>query len=121
MAAHNRFKLYWVRKNFAARIQELASAWFDQSVQLALELSQSSGQPQPGVSAATLFQQQAAAHSADSAVVADHSGGTINGQDQAVAHGGGASTGQHDPMANAGAHAATQTAADRGHNQSERH
>ena len=112
MAAPNRFKLDWVRKNFAARIQELASAWFDQSVQLALELSQSSVQPQPGVSAATLFQQQAAAHSADSAVVADHSGGTINGQDQAVAHGGVASTGQHGSMVNAGAHAASQTAAD---------
>src|SRR5699024_12832207 len=101
MAAPNRFKLYWVRKNFAARIQELACAWFDQSVQLALELSQSSVQPQPGVSAATFFQQQAEAHSATSAVVADHSGGTLNGQDQAVAHGGVESPGQHGSMGDA--------------------
>jgi len=58
MAAPNRFKLDWVRKNFAARIQELATAWFEQPVQLHLELSQASVQAQPGVSAATLFQQQ---------------------------------------------------------------
>src|SRR5690625_2830530 len=58
MAAPNRFKLDWVRKNFAARIQELATAWYEQPVQLQLELAMSTAQTQPAVTAAALFQQQ---------------------------------------------------------------
>lgn len=58
MSAPNRFKLDWVRKNFAARIQELASNWFKSQVVLELELAHSPVQSQPVVTAATLFQQQ---------------------------------------------------------------
>src|SRR5690625_99610 len=48
MSAPNRFKLDWVRKNFAARIQELASNWFKSQVVLELELAHSPVQSQIG-------------------------------------------------------------------------
>ncbi len=38
IAAPNRFKLDWVRKNFSARIEALASDWFSQAVQVCFEL-----------------------------------------------------------------------------------
>lgn len=68
MSAPNRFKLDWVKKNFAARIQELASQWFEQQVVLSLELAQSTAQPQPVVTAAALFKQQNHNHLADASV-----------------------------------------------------
>src|SRR5690625_5993533 len=84
MAATNRLKLDWVRKDFAARIQELATAWFDQAVKLTLELAQSSVQPQPGVSAATLFQQQAAAVGRTESAPSAHPPAARDGQTQAL-------------------------------------
>lgn len=39
LAAPNRFKLDWVRRNFAPRIEELANNWFGKQTQLVLELS----------------------------------------------------------------------------------
>src|SRR5690625_7460485 len=98
MAAPNRFKLDWVRKNFAARIQELATAWFDQSVKLTLELAQSSVQPQPGVSAATLFQQQAAAVGRTESEPSAHPPAASNGQTQTLHSSDVASTGKSAPM-----------------------
>jgi len=41
VAAPNRFKLDWVKRNFASRIEEIATAWFGQHVQLILELAPS--------------------------------------------------------------------------------
>src|SRR5690606_18196678 len=38
IAAPNRFKLDWVRKNFSTRIETLASDWFSQAVQVCFEL-----------------------------------------------------------------------------------
>ncbi|MER1966563.1 chromosomal replication initiator protein DnaA [Castellaniella sp. GW247-6E4] len=38
IAAPNRFKLDWVRKNFSTRIEALASDWFSQAVQVCFEL-----------------------------------------------------------------------------------
>ncbi|HUH41078.1 MAG TPA: DnaA N-terminal domain-containing protein, partial [Castellaniella sp.] len=38
IAAPNRFKLDWVRKNFSTRIEALASDWFSQAVQVSFEL-----------------------------------------------------------------------------------
>src|SRR5690606_35478359 len=38
IAAPNRFKLDWVRKNFSSRIEPLASDWFSQAVQVSFEL-----------------------------------------------------------------------------------
>ena len=39
VAAPNRFKLDWVRKNFSHQIESLASDWFDKPVQVAFELA----------------------------------------------------------------------------------
>lgn len=63
MSAPNRFKLDWVRKNFAHRIQELASDWFGCAVELRLELAQSTAVSQPMVTAQGL--QQARVQSAN--------------------------------------------------------
>jgi len=46
VAAPNRFKLDWVRKNFAHQIEALAAEWFQRPVQVCFEL------PQPGAGAA---------------------------------------------------------------------
>ena len=61
MSAPNRFKLDWVRKNFAHRIQELASDWFGCQVELRLELAQSTATAQPMVTAQGLQQARVAA------------------------------------------------------------
>ena len=39
LAAPNRFKLDWVRRNFATRIEQIATDWFGRHVQLVLELA----------------------------------------------------------------------------------
>jgi chromosomal replication initiator protein len=39
VAAPNRFKLDWVRKNFSSQIEALASEWFQRPVQVSFELS----------------------------------------------------------------------------------
>lgn len=39
VSAPNRFKLDWVRKNFAQQIEAFATKWFDQPVQVLFELS----------------------------------------------------------------------------------
>lgn len=49
LSAPNRFKLDWVRKNFAHRIQDLASEWFGRPVELALELAANAPASQPAV------------------------------------------------------------------------
>lgn len=56
MAAPNRFKLDWVRKNFSHRIQEIATEWFGVPVELQLELAQSTAAPQPMITAQSLRQ-----------------------------------------------------------------
>ena len=61
VSAPNRFKLDWVRKNFAHRIQELASDWFGCQVELRLELAQSTATAQPMVTAQGLQQARVAA------------------------------------------------------------
>ncbi|WP_415819906.1 DnaA N-terminal domain-containing protein, partial [Bordetella tumbae] len=38
VAAPNRFKLDWVRKNFSHQIEALAAEWFQRPVQVAFEL-----------------------------------------------------------------------------------
>ncbi|WP_019937436.1 chromosomal replication initiator protein DnaA [Bordetella sp. FB-8] len=43
VAAPNRFKLDWVRKNFSHQIEALASEWFARPVQVSFELPSSSG------------------------------------------------------------------------------
>ena len=43
VAAPNRFKLDWVRKNFSSQIETLASDWFKQPVQVSFELATSGG------------------------------------------------------------------------------
>src|SRR5699024_10324624 len=48
VSAHNRFKLDWVRKNFATRIQELASQWYERPIQVMFELA-SSGAARPSL------------------------------------------------------------------------
>ena len=45
LAAPNRFKLDWVRKNFSGQIEALASEWFQRPVQVAFELPGSSSAP----------------------------------------------------------------------------
>ncbi|QDQ86145.1 chromosomal replication initiator protein DnaA [Alcaligenaceae bacterium SJ-26] len=40
VAAPNRFKLDWVRKNYSLRIEELAAEWFHRPVQVTFELAQ---------------------------------------------------------------------------------
>jgi chromosomal replication initiator protein DnaA len=47
VAAPNRFKLDWVRKNFSHQIEALASEWFKRPVQVFFELPQSSGASRP--------------------------------------------------------------------------
>jgi len=49
VVAPNRFKLDWVKKNFAQRIQELATQWFKQPVELMLQLSTTPPAAQPAV------------------------------------------------------------------------
>jgi chromosomal replication initiator protein len=39
LAAPNRFKLDWVRRNFSTRIEQIATDWFGRHVQLILELA----------------------------------------------------------------------------------
>ena len=59
IAAPNRFKLDWVRKNFSHQIESFATTWFKKPVYLPLELSASATErtkapaPQPSVSATT--------------------------------------------------------------------
>ena len=48
VSAPNRFKLDWVRKNFATRIQELASQWYERPIQVMFELA-SSGAARPSL------------------------------------------------------------------------
>ncbi len=49
VAAPNRFKLDWVRKNFSNQIESLASDWFQRPVQVAFELATAgSGVKAPG-------------------------------------------------------------------------
>ncbi|MBP6020530.1 MAG: chromosomal replication initiator protein DnaA [Burkholderiaceae bacterium] len=43
VSAPNRFKLDWVRKNFAHQIEVLASEWYSRPVQVSFELAASSG------------------------------------------------------------------------------
>ena len=43
VAAPNRFKLDWVRKNFVQQIETLASEWYDRPVQVSFELASQSG------------------------------------------------------------------------------
>ena len=43
VAAPNRFKLDWVRKNFVQQIETLASEWYERPVQVSFELASSSG------------------------------------------------------------------------------
>lgn len=45
VAAPNRFKLDWVRKNFSTRLESLASDWFSQSVQVQFELGAAPARP----------------------------------------------------------------------------
>lgn len=45
VAAPNRFKLDWVRKNFSHQIESLASEWYQRPVQVAFELPGNSGAP----------------------------------------------------------------------------
>lgn len=45
VAAPNRFKLDWVRKNFSTRLESLASDWFSQSVQVEFELGAAPARP----------------------------------------------------------------------------
>ncbi|SAH83346.1 chromosomal replication initiation protein [Bordetella ansorpii] len=45
VAAPNRFKLDWVRKNFSTQIEALASEWFERPVQVTFELPGSSSAP----------------------------------------------------------------------------
>ncbi|WP_144637028.1 chromosomal replication initiator protein DnaA [Bordetella genomosp. 13] len=45
VAAPNRFKLDWVRKNFSSQIEALATEWFQRPVQVAFELPGSSAAP----------------------------------------------------------------------------
>ena len=54
VAAPNRFKLDWVRKNFSNQIETLASDWFKKPVQVAFELAAPGGgkAPTPGMPAA---------------------------------------------------------------------
>ena len=50
LAAPNRFKLDWVRKNFSHQIETFATSWFKRPVHLHLELSASSVErPKPSV------------------------------------------------------------------------
>uniref|UniRef100_UPI00333F08E5 chromosomal replication initiator protein DnaA n=1 Tax=Castellaniella defragrans TaxID=75697 RepID=UPI00333F08E5 len=51
IAAPNRFKLDWVRKNFSARIETLASEWFSQTVQVCFELPSRGAAPARAVAA----------------------------------------------------------------------
>jgi chromosomal replication initiator protein len=44
VSAPNRFKLDWVRKNFAQQIEEFATKWFDQPVKVLFELSASTAE-----------------------------------------------------------------------------
>ncbi len=62
VAAPNRFKLDWVRKNFVQQIETLASEWYDRPVQVSFELASQSGgaarsgsvpMPRPPASAAS--------------------------------------------------------------------
>jgi len=45
VAAPNRFKLDWVRKNFSHQIEALAAEWFQRPVQVCFELPQSDSRP----------------------------------------------------------------------------
>lgn len=51
VAAPNRFKLDWVKRNFSTRLEELAQAWFGQKTSLTFELAANinSGASQPQV------------------------------------------------------------------------
>ncbi len=63
VAAPNRFKLDWVRKNFVQQIETLASEWYDKPVQVSFELASSQhagagraggvAMPRPPVASAT--------------------------------------------------------------------
>jgi chromosomal replication initiator protein len=86
LAAPNRFKLDWVRKNFSHQIETFATTWFNRPVHLHLELSASAVErPKPSAaqvassnathSASASPQSPPAASSpADSATDATHSG-----------------------------------------------
>jgi len=56
VAAPNRFKLDWVRKNFASQIEALAAEWYERSVKVQFELAQSAavGRAAPTPSSAAL-------------------------------------------------------------------
>ncbi|WP_345796417.1 chromosomal replication initiator protein DnaA [Castellaniella sp. MT123] len=47
IGAPNRFKLDWVRKNFATRLETLAADWFSQAVQVQFELAATPARPAP--------------------------------------------------------------------------
>ncbi|CAM5784223.1 chromosomal replication initiator protein DnaA [Castellaniella caeni] len=70
IAAPNRFKLDWVRKNYAARIEALATDWFSQAVQVQLEIGTSPARPAPAASRPTGAATGGAAGSPSSAVAA---------------------------------------------------
>ena len=54
ICAPNRFKLDWVRKNFASQIETLATQWFERPVQVSFELPQSTA-PRVAPAAAPSF------------------------------------------------------------------
>ncbi len=47
VSAPNRFKLDWVRKNFAHQIETLATEWYERPVQVVFELAGASAAPAP--------------------------------------------------------------------------
>ena len=86
VAAPNRFKLDWVRKNFSHQIETLASEWYERPVQVAFELGAgvsargpASGQaaaspaPQPAPAAAPAASQPSGAAAAAAEAVHDRS------------------------------------------------
>jgi chromosomal replication initiator protein len=54
VAAPNRFKLDWVRKNFSHQIEVLATEWYERPVQVSFELATGSSAPRAPVAAMRL-------------------------------------------------------------------
>jgi chromosomal replication initiator protein len=54
VAAPNRFKLDWVRKNFSHQIEVLATEWYERPVQVSFELASGSSVPRAPVAATRL-------------------------------------------------------------------
>jgi len=77
VAAPNRFKLDWVRKNFSHQIEVLASEWFARPVQVSFELpssgaSQRAGSPVPAAGNSAAAPKPRPAQTAAPAVVTSH-------------------------------------------------